>query len=404
MPNLEVVPSTAIIGSDAGKGPKYNEDVITLEEGSEEQEEQEEQEETPLTEAEDEESEEQETPPEEEETEQEQEIVIPFDRPTVKEIKTKYPNIFKDFPQLKDMYFRELGFTKLYPTIEDAKEAFDDNEAFSTLSESVLSGDIAPLFDSVEKTDTKAFELMSLSFLPTLFKKSQDLYSQAVTPIMQNLVRQLYGDRDENTRNAALVLADYLFGSDGESVAKGQKSVAKSIVPTEEQQRLKAEKEQASSTAFRGSAGRVQETITKSLEQLVLKNVNFDPNKVFSPFLRRQGAQEISKRVMDHLKSDQGHMNVMASRWKRARTNGYTSDDESKIVSTYLARAKSLLPDACSKVSAAMLGTKVKAAKSKQDLTQTHRSENFSGRAVSNGKQRDRVNYATMSDIDILNS
>ena len=422
MPDTTVVSPSIIASPKSGAdGPKYDEDVNLLEEGntddstgvvevdeSDLDEGKEVKVTLPKKDQSDEDSDEDESEePEEDEDESTKPADIPFDRPTITEIKAEFPELFKKFPALKDSYFRELEFSKLFPTIEDAKEAFEDNEAFSTLSESALSGDPVPLLDSIEKTDTKAFELFANSFLPALYKKNQDLYVQTVNPIFQNLVRSLFADRDENTRNAGLVLADFLFGANGESIAKGQTSVVKSTELSAEQKKLKEQRDNQLTTGFRASAGKVQENVTKSLEALALKNVNFDPNKVFSPFLRKQGAQEVIKRVMKQLESDKGHMTVMAARWKRARANGYTSDDESKIISTYLARAKSLIPDACSKVSAAMLGTKVKAADDRREQTRSAPREINSGRTSegrSSSSSSGRFDYSKMSDADIFAS
>jgi len=391
-----------ISGKQTATGPKYNEDANLLEEiNDEEIDEIETEEEDPAskdqTDADDEKQ-------PELETDEDKKPDIPFDRPTIKEIKTKYPDLFKDFPQLKDSYFREIEFTKLFPTAEDAREAFSENEAFSALSESALAGDPAPLIDSISKTDSKAFEVFSMSFLPALLKKETTLYNQVVTPLLQNMLQSFYGEKDENTKNAALVLAEWLFGQDGEAVAKRQKSVARNMQLTEEQKRLKDESEQRTTTAFRASAGRVQDTINRGLESLVVKSPTFDPNKVFSPSLRKMGAQEVTKRLMTALSSDSAHMAVMSARWKRARANGYTSDDESKIVSTYLARAKSLIPGIAMKVSDAMLGTKRKAAEDKSDKARVFPKQNNSGAAAaaaSSGKSG--KDYSKMSDMDILN-
>jgi len=119
--------------------------------------------------------------------------------------------------------------------------------------------------------------------------------------LFQNLVRSLFADKDENTRNAGLVLSDFLFGSDGESIAKGLKSIAKITEPSAEQKRMKEQRESQLTTGFRASVGKVQESVIKNMETLVLKSASFDPNKVFSPFLRKQGAQEVIKRVMKQL-------------------------------------------------------------------------------------------------------
>src|SRR5438445_13483185 len=66
--------------------------------------------------------------PEEEEDEEdlvlEKDAKIPFDRPTIKAIKAEFPEFFNKFPELKESYLREIEFTKIFPTVEDAKEAF----------------------------------------------------------------------------------------------------------------------------------------------------------------------------------------------------------------------------------------------------------------------------------------
>ena len=406
--DASVVPTATPGATAPGKGPKYNEDANLLDDAEDSDvttsDDEEDEDKTPLTETDEEDKEESEED-EEENPEDSEKPNIPFDRPTIKEIKTKFPDLFKEFPTLREAYFREAAFSELFPTVEDAKEAFNDNEAFTTLSDAVLSGDPEPLLESIEKTDKKALEVFSLSFLPALMKRDNELYSTVVTPLFQNLVQQLFKDKDENTRNAALVLADWIFGSDGEAIAQGKKSVAQSIKPTEEQAKIKTQKEAANSTAFRQSAGKVQGTVERGLESLIFKSPSFDPDKVFSPSLRRMGAQEVIKQIMAQMSKDSGHMAIMAARWKRARANGYTADDESKIVSAYLARAKSLIPGAASKVSSAMLGTKKAASVVKSDKVRTFSKENNSGRSSgSNGKSSSQLDYSKMSDIDILNS
>src|ERR1017187_4222153 len=412
-----VVP-TATSGANSpstADGPKYNDDANLLDETSEESdaaasEETIDDEGNPIVakptkeeDAEDTEDEDKEESDTEEESDKEK-PQIPFDRPSISEIRAKYPDFFKDFPALKESYFREIKFTQLFPTIEDAQEAFNDNEAFNTLSDSALSGDPAPLLDSIGKTDVKALETFSLSFLPTIFKKDSALYSTVITPVFQNLVQQMFRDKDENTQNAALVLADWIFGEDGKDVAQGKKSVAKSIIPSDEQKRLKEQKEQQSSASFRTSVGHVEQTVEQGLISLIFKSPAFDPDKVFSPSLRRMGAQEIIKKINAQMQSDQGHMTVMAARWKRARANGYTAAEESKIVSAYLARAKSLIPENASKVSAAMLGTKKAAATVKGARTLPAPKQNNSGRSGSERNGRSQLDYSKMSDLDILNN
>jgi len=63
---------------------------------------------------------------EEEEEEEEEELELGPRRPSFKEIKEKYPDFFKTFPELREAFFRESEYTKIFPTVEDAKEALED--------------------------------------------------------------------------------------------------------------------------------------------------------------------------------------------------------------------------------------------------------------------------------------
>jgi hypothetical protein len=150
---------------------------------------------------------------------------------------------------------------------------------------------------------------------------------------------------------------------------------------------------------FQESLTAVTSDIDKNLELMILKD--FDPNKVFSKFMRRQLAQEVSKRIKNQLQSDNGHMTVMAARWKRAKDNGYTSDDKSKIVSTFLARAKSLIAPTSEKVRSLALGKAKKSSDEKVKRLLPDKREVNGGR-VSSTKSTDKLDYRKLSDMDIL--
>ena len=383
------------LGTPAGS---VTEDVRELESVDPEEvvEEEEESEETP-----DEESEEEEPEPEEEETEEEEEPEpIAFERPTVKALKEAYPDIFKKFPSLKDSYFREIEFTRIFPSVEDAREAVQENEAFSGLSDSALEGDPSPLLESLEKTDKKAFEVFNLSYLPTLYKRDQQMYQAVVLPVIENLFRSAYKSSNEDTRKAAVELAKFIFDDDGEAIAQGKKTLSKVKDVLDEQKKVRDARDQNISKQFQTAYGDVSAKIGKNLESMILKD--FDPNKAYSPFVRKQLAAKVAERIFKQLESDEGHKSVMANRWKKAKQNGYTNEDRSKIVSTFLARAKSLIPSTSEKVRSLANG------RSKEDRTPARRPpearrENLGGRppSRSNGAP-DKAAMRKMTDLQIL--
>ena len=382
-------------------GPKYDLDKLLLEEDNPEtvvaeEEVDEEEEEEPAVAAE--EAEEGEDSEEEAEAEPPK---VPFSRPSIKDIKTKYPSFFEDFPDVKEAIFREARFTQYFPTVEDAKESFTDNEAFTVLSDAALAGDSAPILQSLSKTDAKALQGFSASFLPNLYNQDPEAYSVAVTPLFENLLRQAYKSGDDNMKNSALNLGHYLFGDDGEDSVLGKKTISKVAKITEEQAQSTKDRDIAQTAAFRTAAGFVSEQVSQNMRALVLKD--FDPDKVFTKTVRDMLITDIVSKIDKQLVQDSGHVTVMGARWKRARSNGYTDDDKSKLISTYLARAKSLIPTIRAQVRNAALGKTVRAAEKRGARIPTAVREINSGAPAraDRGTARD---YSKMSDLEILNS
>lgn len=340
---------------------------------------------------------------EEEKEDDEEPVKMAYDRPTIKEIKEKYPKLFKDFPTLKDAIFREAEYTSLFPTVEDAKNTFEDAEALSALRESALNGDPGPVLEAVEKADKSAFQQFAKKLLPEIYKKDQQVYSTIITPIFENLVRQVYRDAvknsNEDLKNAALHLSSFLFDTD--EVASGKRTFVQPD-SSEKEKKIKEEREADLNRRFLRTYQEVDSEIKKSMMSLIRKD--FDPDEQFSPFLRKQLMETIYHRISKQLEMDEGHLSVMRGRWKYARANGFQEEDKSKIISTFLARAKSLIPGVRSKVKEAALGKQATRKSEKSGERTVRPPKELTGGGAPNGKPAMKVDYKKMSDIDILNS
>ena len=77
----------------------------------------------------------------EDDEEDDKEDELELSRVSYKEVKEKFPSFFKDFPSLKHAFFREQQFTELFPTLEDAKKAIEDQQQFQEITEAVIEGD-----------------------------------------------------------------------------------------------------------------------------------------------------------------------------------------------------------------------------------------------------------------------
>ena len=359
-----------------------------------------------------------ESPDEEEEDESRPEIkdLPPHERPTIAQLKEKFPELFKTFPALRDVYFRESEYSKLFPSIEDAKEASENNVAFQNIREEVLSGDIGKFFTAVKEADEKSLEKICDNILPSLYKISPYIHWRASLPLLENVARSLFqeGNRlnNDDLRNSALHLSNFLFNDNGE-VAAGKRTLSKAQpVESEERRQLEEDRKKFETQQYRTFSSSVSHDALSGLKALVLTKdkegkSRIDPEGVFSDFIKNSIIDKVMTEVQDQMQSDRDHIRYMDSLWAKAKKAGYTGDWKSSIISAYLARAKSLVPAIRSRLVSEALGTSsnINGKKSKLVETQTSRKESgSSGREAKESKTIDsrRVDWAKTSDIDLL--
>ena len=356
------------------------------------------------------------TEPEEEEIEEKPlaETTHPFDRPSIKQLEEAFPGLLKKFPSLRDMYFRESEYTKIFPTIDEAKEANDNNVAFTSIRDDVFSGDGAKFFSAIKEVDEKGLERFSSQVLGTLFKVSPNSFWRAANPLVEDIARNMFNkgvkSNDESMQNAARYLSEYFFGTT--EIAEGKKtSIVKSEVDPEiSKQREEFEREK--DTSFRGT---VETSVKSQLVSLIegkdekTGKLRLDPDGVFSPFIKSTIIDHIIKDLGTQLSSDKDHIRFMDSLWTKARRSGRTDEDKARIISAYLARAKSLIPSLRSKYVSEVLGQKVKISAKRKETSETSESRRESGSQgrSSNGATKNynpkSINFNKTSDEDILN-
>lgn len=357
----------------------------------------------------------------EEETEEESEEAPPADldthpfaRPSLKSVEEKFPGFFKQFPAMRDMYFREAEYSKLFPTVDDAKEANENNIAFNDVRDSVFNGNGSKFFSAIKEVSEKDLEKFSTNILGTLFQVHPQSFWRAANPLVEDIARNMYNkgvkENNESLQNAARYLSDYFFGN--VDVAEGKKT---SIVKIEENNEVKQEREKFDNekgTAFRGT---IETDIRSQLVSLIegsdpkTGKARLDPDNVFSKFIKTTIIDRIIEDLGTQLKSDKDHIRFMDSLWEKSKRNGRTDADKSRIISSYLARAKSLIPSLRSKYVSEALGQKTRVSsekKGKVEEISERRDSGTLGRG-SNGKEKSyspkSINYNKTSDADILN-
>src|SRR5437762_7106149 len=98
-----------------------------------------------------------------------------------KDITKKYPNLFKDFPNLRHIFFHEKEYREIFPSVEEAKEAVEELNGLRELETALTSGtqqDVEALIDSFKELGDNVIPNFANNFLPSLKSINQELYYQ----------------------------------------------------------------------------------------------------------------------------------------------------------------------------------------------------------------------------------
>jgi hypothetical protein len=207
-------------------------------------------------------------------------------------------------------------------------------------------------------------------------------------------------DSNENLKNAALVLSDYFFGD--LAVAEGTKTFVQKEDPIKAAESKAAEKyDNERYIIFRAG---VSNGIRDQVSNLISEG---DKLNSLSPFIRSVIIDKVIDQVGATLAKDQSHLRYMDSLWDRAKKNGRTDEDKTKLISAFLSRAKSLIPSIRSKLIAEATGSGPEASAEKLNkVTKVAARVPESGGRPST-KRTDynpkRIDYRKTSDEDIIN-
>jgi len=328
---------------------------------------------------------------------------VPEGQLRFKDVKAKFPTIFKEFPKLAESIRNDRAYSEIFATPEDARDAAQRATYFNRLENTILGGSIKELLADVEQGNKDAYNKVVKDFLPTVKSKSMELYAEitlpAVNDVLKSAIRDAAGTDNTNLRNAALHIAKYLYGK-----PEIPDLDAKREVPNEAEERVKAER-----SAFwqEKAADFTNECYGEGREEAIKEIAKgIDSDKSISPFLKKTLKDSIFQEVDQLLAKDTRHLRQMNALWRKAEATGFPKETRREIINAYLRGAKSLIPSVRQKLRAEA-GLQVSSAKpTTTETIQKRTNIPASGRgAVSAGKTpsaRD-VNWSKTSDLDFLN-
>lgn len=354
-----------------------------------------------------------------EDPEKKLEVVGGHTRPTIKQIKGKYPNFFKDFPDMRHMLFREGEYSTLFPTVDDAKDASAKAGDFERFSELLTSGkqeDFGSFLKGISEAGDEQITSMAANFLPALYGQSQDLYYRVTSPIAEAFIRNAHKagvkNNNENLINAALQLANWAF--EDTAYATGEKR-SPPIVPAKEEGKKDEKYEQEKKDFYASKFNDTRSFINTSAESRLTTEIKkgLDPARVFNGFTTAAMLKEIMAEVGQALESDASHMKTMNSLWKQATKAGFAGNWKDRILTTYLSRARAVMPAIRNKVRAkALEGQEQINGDLEQRAGKSAQRKEVGGSGSSGSRQGARssrppdaksIDWGKTSDMDLLN-
>lgn len=321
-----------------------------------------------------------------------------------KDVKAKYPNIFKEMPQLATAIRNDRAYSEIFPDPEAAREAAQIANYFNNLQDTILKGSPKELLKDIQTTNKDAYKEIARNFLPTIREDSMELFAEITLPVVNDVlrsaIRDAEGSENTNLKNAALHIAKYLYGKP-EIPELG----AKKDAPNPEAQRLQQERQQFWQEKAQDFSN---ECFTNGREETLAEIAKgIDNDKSISPFLKSTLKEKIFNEVDSLLGKDVRHLRQMNALWKRAESTGFPKEARREIINAYLRGAKALIPAVRQKFRAEAGLVPPTNGEQKQETTPKRTNIPQSGgkptgQAAKVPSARD-VNWGKTSDLDFLN-
>jgi hypothetical protein len=284
---------------------------------------------------------------EEEEDDKKEDEEPELARFTLDEIKAAFKDNPEGLKQARHAFFREQQFTEIFPTVEEAQKAADAQLAYESITEAVVGGDTDKFFAQLKEASSSGMEKFSKNFFPSLMEVDKDLALDVATPIVKRFLNNVYehsktmtNEQDKkNVANAAKIVRRVLFGGSFEEIESDKGILAKE---KKEESEVDKDKKEYFAKKYNDLYTEVANLCNTKLDEEINKGLD-DLTKT-KPGLKRILAKQIRDAVRDKMQTDKNHLARMNSLWHREDRNGFSGTLKQSLLTTFMAKAKSLVP------------------------------------------------------------
>ena len=309
-----------------------------------------------------------------------------------KQLKALNPDILKKIPELKRVIFREAELTKIFPTVDDARQAASAIEKFNHFESDLTSGESSNLIEALDST--KSLDRFAANFLPSLQEYSQDKYMQMMYPEFKKMLRVAIASGNEALVLSAENIHWFLFNDKNVNEHRGYKANDKK---SDKELTLEDKERQLVVKQAEYFGNDVQASVDKRLNRIIAKSLE---NSGLKPFVLKAVTEKIITEIYGQANKDTRHQGNMTSLWSQAKRAGFTPDWKDRIQLAALSRAKGLLPNIRKQVL-------VEAGITPSSKTNTNKPIRVVPGSVSNSSLSNRpktkdVDWSKTSELDVL--
>lgn len=286
----------------------------------------------------------------------------------VSDLKKAYPDIFKKFPDVKAALYRDQAYSEFFANPKEAEAASIDSSALRNIEHDLLeNGDPTKLLGEIKKGNQESFNKVALAVLPYLQSADKELYLKVASVPIKQLLRAMirkFPDAKSNEHKSAHYVHRFFFDdididgkADGEVDSKEDKPKAQK----EYEERL----EKLNTRDMNNFVSAVDTSYIAKMTKEFRSGIDNDER--LSEWAKTKLIEDGLINIRKQLDADPRWQRTMKSLIAQAKTSEYSNDFKSRIVSTALARAKSLIPTVRAKLLAEAVGKGKSKPKDKDD-------------------------------------
>jgi len=293
--------------------------------------------------------------------------------PKKREILAKYPDIFKTFPFLEKMLYRDRQYNELFGSFDDAKELAERAESFDSLERELLEGNTASMLQEIKDTDERAFDIIVDDYLPTLAKVDEKAYFHVVGNLNKRLIMEMWQEgektKNEDMKTAALLVNQYVFGNSDFTAPKNRVDRSKEDKKSE----VEAERLSYVRRDFERSRDDLQTRVDNTLKVTIDSYI--DPRGNMSSYVKKNAINDALTHLRHSIAADESVVKTLEKLWRVAFDDNFSKDSLSQIQSYYLSKAKRNLKSAILKARAEALKD-TRPSRNEKEMDETEEEEN----------------------------